>query len=196
MVYPSVGKEFSLVAPLLPARSKMADCPPPYTKARRTVVDLLRACVVPRGCLSYGICVKSYCKVSDKMVNVKQFSLCSNIILLILCDLLHRNFARLSQLIDETSEEDMSTTPEKSDGVGQAAPPPYPPMDYGLNPAGLQHNPHVPQPAYSPMMMAPPPPAAPQQTVVMVGSNALPPGVCTVCRVSCDAKSSSSAILI
>ncbi|XP_063608730.1 membrane protein BRI3-like isoform X2 [Penaeus indicus] len=89
------------------------------------------------------------------------------------------------QLIDETSEEgDMTDTPEKNPEAGRAAPPPYPAMDYGfsqMNPAALQHNPHVPQPAPSPMVMAPP--AAPQQTVVMVGSQALPPGVCTVCRV-------------
>ncbi|XP_047499694.1 brain protein I3-like isoform X2 [Penaeus chinensis] len=53
-----------------------------------------------------------------------------------------------------------------------------------MNPVGFQHSPYVPQPAPSPVLIvAPPAPVAPQQTVVVVGSNALPPGVCTVCRV-------------
>ncbi|XP_027212644.2 uncharacterized protein [Penaeus vannamei] len=71
----------------------------------------------------------------------------------------------------------MSYIPEKSVGAGQAAPPPYAPVNYGFN-----HSPYAPQPAPSPLMVVPPPPAAPQPAVVMVGSASLPPGVCTVCR--------------
>ncbi|XP_042858122.1 uncharacterized protein LOC122244317 isoform X2 [Penaeus japonicus] len=79
-----------------------------------------------------------------------------------------------TKLVDETSEESDMATEEKST-EGHAAPPPYAPMTYDMNPG-------VPQPSPQPIMMVPPP-AASQPTVVMVGHNALPPGVCTVCRV-------------